>query len=82
MARHHPGIGNTPFVPLSPPPRKGSIPTAVKADKRSGVMIRKPSFLDITDDVLSVQHSFLDLGNGEDHAQEDGYDSDAVAYIP
>ncbi|KAG6332592.1 hypothetical protein ID866_6498 [Astraeus odoratus] len=72
-------MSHVPFVPLSPPPRRTSIRTVVSVESTQKSMIRKPSFLDITDETPSMEDSFLDLGNGKaslDILQVDEYDDD------
>ncbi|KAG1864774.1 hypothetical protein DFJ58DRAFT_772719, partial [Suillus subalutaceus] len=63
---------NVPFIPLSPPPRPKyaiairtpSLVSDMAVPQRS--VIRKPSFLDITDDVHCCEGSFLDFDSGKE----------------
>ncbi|KAH7909786.1 hypothetical protein BJ138DRAFT_1154402 [Hygrophoropsis aurantiaca] len=61
---------NVPFIPLTPPPpRKRTIRTSPSSEKTAPQksMIRKPSFLDITDDGPSYENSsFLDFDSGKE----------------
>ncbi|KAG2044475.1 hypothetical protein BDR03DRAFT_1087066 [Suillus americanus] len=63
---------NVPFIPLSPPPRPKCAIT-IRTPSLAGDMavpqrsvIRKPSFLEITDDVNCYEGSFLDFDSGKE----------------
>ncbi|KIL00972.1 hypothetical protein PAXRUDRAFT_7759 [Paxillus rubicundulus Ve08.2h10] len=69
--------------PLFPPPRKRLTPVAVNGDKSPHKSImRKPSFLEITDEAPSYNGSFLDLDSGKeslDLPRDDDIGLDAMA---
>ncbi|KAF8844103.1 hypothetical protein BDN67DRAFT_963188 [Paxillus ammoniavirescens] len=74
---------NVPINPLFPPPRKRWTPVAVNGDKPPHKsMMRKPSFLEITDEAPPYNGSFLDFDSGKeslDLPRDDGFGLDAMA---
>lgn len=64
---------DVPFIPLSPPPRRPKCAIAIQTPSLVGdtavpqrSVIRKPSFLDIADDVNCCEGSFLDFDSGKE----------------
>ncbi|KAI6047963.1 hypothetical protein EDC04DRAFT_2620756 [Pisolithus marmoratus] len=75
---------DVPFISLTPPPRKASVRPIVCGDPPQKLMIRKPSFLDITDEAPLMDNSFLDLEGGReslDLSTDEGYEDDIVIYV-
>lgn len=75
---------DVPFNSLTPPPRRASVRPVVYGDLPQKSMLRKPSFLDITDEGPYTDNSFLDLEGGKeslDLSTDDGYEDDIVVYV-
>lgn len=76
--------GDVPFNSLTPPPRRASAHPVVYGDLPQKAMLRKPSFLDITDEGPYMDSSFLDLEGGKesfDLSMDEGYEDDIVVYV-
>lgn len=75
---------DVPFNSLTPPPRRASAHPVVYGELPQKAMIRKPSFLDITDEGPYMDSSFLDLEGGKeslDLSMDEGYEDDIVVYV-